>query len=102
MKNHQPITETRNKQTIHVAASFKHPNKDDRPFLTVNVGNDKLIVLMDPGASQTILGSKGLFLIDKYDLEITRPTSQIDLRTADGSPQKVLGTVELPFPQRLS
>lgn len=80
-----------------ISSSFSHPRTDNRPYINVNIFDEVISALFDSGANTTIIGKSGLYLINKYDLYINKRHSFVSLRTADGSSQSILGTVDLPI-----
>ena len=70
---------------------------DNRPYVSVSVFDSTFPALLDSGASCSILGRDGLFLLNKYDLPFLPSTEFSPLRTADGRLQDVRGTLSLPL-----
>jgi hypothetical protein len=80
------------KQPIRANATFCHQRHDNRPFLYVSLGSDSILALLDSGASQSILGKEGLYLLDKLGLKVDK-NNNVLLQTADGANQSVIGSV---------
>lgn len=66
---------------------------DPRPFLSVNVGRTKLVALLDTGATVSVIGKRGLPLLQAATVPIQ--PANCDVYTADGTSQSVLGSVVL-------
>lgn len=68
---------------------------DPRPYVTININGKDIVGLLDSGATQTIIGKEGLFLIENTS-EI-RPMSDRFVETADARKHKVEGVIDLPM-----
>lgn len=66
---------------------------DPRPFLSVTVGQTKLVALLDTGATVSVIGKRGLPLLESAASPM-RPVN-CDVYTADGASQSVLGSITL-------
>lgn len=67
---------------------------DSRPFATVTMRDHHLVGLLDSGASVSCFGRNGLERVQQLGLSLKK-VSQSDVLTADGSPQRVHGLVEV-------
>lgn len=59
--------------------------------------NLKITCLVDTGSNLNILGSEGLYLLEKYNLKVSYPSDYLRVTTADGTPQENQGLVYLPI-----
>lgn len=80
-----------------VASLFHHRLPDNRPYIRVSLQGYEVLALLDSGASQTVIGREGLWLLDRLNLTVHRLETPLKLRTADNVCQPVLGLVELPI-----
>nr|CAH7727682.1 unnamed protein product [Callosobruchus chinensis] len=69
---------------------------DNRPYLSVCIDNENITALLDSGSNANILGSSGLYLLRKLNLNIDYNTA-LQLTTADGQIQNTLGFFYLPI-----
>ncbi|XP_045482856.1 uncharacterized protein LOC123686681 isoform X2 [Harmonia axyridis] len=81
-KNHSVLRETNPLLELR--------QKDNRPYLTVQVGGELISSLVDSGSNVTILGSSSIHLLRKMNLGLHYDVS-VNLTTADGKPQNTLG-----------
>lgn len=56
-----------------------------------------MLALLDSGANQSIIGKQGLFLLDKFNLSVSKSSFPMQLQTADGANQSILGVVDIPL-----
>lgn len=70
------------------------PN-DPRPHLEVYVREQKILGLLDSGASVTLFGAGSEQFVEKLDL--TREVSNIRIRTADGTVHMVAECIQVPY-----
>lgn len=70
--------------------------QDNRPYIRVLIFNEEMVALVDSGASHSVIGKKGLYLIDRFNLHIFS-FCDMNISTADGKNQQVLGYVNLPI-----
>ena len=77
------------------SAVSRNLKNDERPYAEVEVGDTKLVGLLDSGASVSILGVGCRELVEKLKVPISRFYSTIS--TASGQSQTVLGKVQLPI-----
>nr|CAH7757845.1 unnamed protein product [Callosobruchus chinensis] len=75
---------------------FVSKANDNRPYLSVCIDNENITALLDSGSNANILGSSGLYLLRKLNLNIDYNTA-LQLTTADGQIQNTLGFVYLPI-----
>jgi len=75
---------------------YHSKGSDERPFIDVAISKTHVSALIDSGANHSILGKQGLHLISSLNLQI-QPDHSLNVFTADGSPQVVLGRVSLPI-----
>jgi hypothetical protein len=69
---------------------------DSRPYLDIRVFGAKLRSLLDSGASRTILGKQGLWIVNKFPARL-KPLKQNFVETADLSRHIIEGEVILPI-----
>lgn len=67
---------------------------DSRPFATVSINGSHLVGLLDSGATISCFGRNGKERVEQLGLQL-KSVSQSDVLTADGTPQRVLGWVEV-------
>ena len=77
------------------AAVSRSLGSDERPYAEVQVGDFKLVGLLDSGASVSILGKGCRELVEKLRAKIDRFYSSVS--TASGESHTVLGKVKLPI-----
>lgn len=77
-----------------VCSSLPH---DNRPYLDLQIHSFPIRCLLDSGASHTVIGSSGLSFLQQHNIPFTICQLPFSVSTADGTPQTVLGEVELPF-----
>lgn len=75
---------------------FVDNKNDERPFIKVSILNKELTVLLDSGASHSVLGCKGLYMIEMFELNIFE-CGDLNISTADGKKQDIRGYVVLPI-----
>lgn len=71
-------------------------SNDNRPYVNVRVLGSEMIALLDSGASVSVLGSKGMYLIEKFELNVL-PSRHSNISTADGTAQPISGAINLPI-----
>lgn len=69
---------------------------DSRPYLKVRVFGREITALLDSGASQTFLGEKGLWILEKFPTHLKTASGRF-VETADSNRHKVKGFVDLPI-----
>lgn len=69
---------------------------DNRPYLNIDIFGHTVTSLLDSGATQTVLGSKALYILEKFNLVLDKNCEKA-IHTADGAPQLVSGCVYLPI-----
>ena len=77
------------------AAVSRSLGSDERPYAEVQVGDLKLVGLLDSGASVSILGKGCRELVEKLRAKIDRFYSSVS--TASGESHTILGKVKLPI-----
>lgn len=75
---------------------FERKSQDNRPYLTIQISGCKILALVDCGSTATILGSLGLYLLQKFKIPI-QYDNYLNVTTADGTPQNVLGYISVPI-----
>lgn len=90
------VTSFCNSAPAEVNALFTHRPFDNRAYVPVQIQHEKVLAFMDSGANQSVLGRKGLYLLDKLNLKINR-LNKVPMRSADGTLQNVYGTVLIPL-----
>ncbi|KAG5899647.1 hypothetical protein JTB14_036020 [Gonioctena quinquepunctata] len=76
-----------------------HVEDDERPYLRVEVLGKEVLGLLDSGASRTVLGSKGLRLIEELGLVVDRSKTSL-CSVANGNRCRSAGVVQLPLTLR--
>lgn len=71
-------------------------DNDPRPYLTVRVFGKEVKALLDSGASQTILGKEGLWILHNFPARM-RDSVGTYVETADAKRHKVDGVLNLPI-----
>lgn len=69
-------------------------SSDSRPYATVAIGGRHLVGLLDSGASISCFGRNGEERVKELGLQM-KTVSQSNVTTADGSPQRIHGLVEV-------
>ncbi|KAJ8914915.1 hypothetical protein NQ315_016069 [Exocentrus adspersus] len=82
--------------TSQVAPLLVNKSDDHRPFIRVVINNTPVDALLDTGATQTVLGKKGLRMILDMDIDVEYHAVNCQATTADGVTQRVIGEVLLP------
>lgn len=75
---------------------FVENSSSQRPFITVRIGNQDIVALLDSGADRSVIGAKGLSLLKSLNFDVFKAT-KITVTTADGKPQKIMGSARLPI-----
>ena len=83
------------KATANLSPLLVSKPLDNRPYISVEVFSDSYVALLDSGASDSVLGERGLVMVKKYSLKIYNSVEK-SIRTADGVDQKISGYVMLP------
>lgn len=76
--------------------ALAYHEKDPRPYLNVRVFGSEFKALLDSGASQTILGHNGLWILDKFPVKIHRTEGKF-VQTADSKNHSISGYANLPI-----
>lgn len=79
-----------------VAPLFDKKISDSRPYIRINLFDSAVVALLDSGASHSIIGKNGLWILKKYKLNINKERSKY-VSTADGTRQEVLGCIDMPI-----
>ncbi|KAJ8912689.1 hypothetical protein NQ315_012243 [Exocentrus adspersus] len=69
---------------------------DNRPYVSVQIFGRSVVALLDSGASHSVIGSAGIYLLQLFKLTVQTGVSD-SLRTADGKAQPIAGVVSLPL-----
>lgn len=77
----------------YVLESYKN---DLRPYLTVRVFGKEIKALLDSGASQTLIGKDGLWILDAFPTRLHRLSGKY-VETADANRHQVMGYLDLPI-----
>lgn len=85
-----------NQPLVKVDFVIKSVKGDSRPYLDVRVFGHKMRALLDSGASRTILGKDGNWLLERFPARLNTSTSQY-VETADSKKHSIHGTVILPI-----
>lgn len=75
---------------------FKTQEDDRRPYLDVRIFGASLRALLDSGASHTVLGEAGLWIMDKFPARL-KTTPKRWVETADSNRHEIKGFIELPI-----
>lgn len=75
---------------------FSKKVNDNRPYISVRLFDRDITVLLDSGATTSIIGNEGLKFLNKLKIKV-HPIQHSNLYTADGKEQKVIGLVDLPI-----
>lgn len=73
---------------------FIKKGNDNRPYINVRINNNNVLGLIDTGSNASIFGSLGLGIINYLGKPLIRD-SQLKITTADGSPQELLGYIDV-------
>lgn len=79
-----------------IAYNFVKRKLDNRPFINIKLFNKIFSVLLDSGASVSVVGKDGLIFIKDFNLQVDKSDLQ-NITTADGALQTVTGVVNLPI-----
>lgn len=85
-----------NQNLIQLNYLIKSNMSDTRPYLDVRIFGRSFRALLDSGASNTVLGRDGMWLMDKFPIRMRHTTGRC-VETADGKKHQVLGYVNLPI-----
>lgn len=69
---------------------------DSRPHLSVYIGPLSVTCLLDTGATHNVIGGAGKSLLDEHDITYSITPLNLNVTTADGIAQTVLGEINLP------
>lgn len=83
------------KKSETLAPLFAKKQLDNRPYVNVNFFDSDIVALLDSGASHSVIGKKGFWIIKKYKLALDKKCSEF-VSTADGTRQKIYGCVDIP------
>lgn len=86
----------KNYRELSLAPLFTSKPLDNRPYVEVFIFDSPITALVDSGATQSVLGAKAVDILNKFNLKISK-CSENFIMTADGKPQKVTGSVDLPI-----
>lgn len=81
----------------HISPIFTSQNCDSRPYIDIAINNITIPALLDTGATQCVLGKSVFRQILDNHFKINYQVKNIHVSTADGQPQVVIGTVDLPI-----
>lgn len=81
---------------VQVSPLFIKQPFDNRPYLEINIFGYIFTALLDSGATQSVLGSKALHILNKFSLILDKNCEK-KIHTADGTPQVVSGCIYLPI-----
>lgn len=84
------------KQTEFVSYVIESYKNDPRPYLTVRVFGKEIKALLDSGASQTLIGRDGLWILEKFPTRLHKLSGRY-VETADAKRHKVIGSIDLPI-----
>ena len=84
------------RDTLETSPVFVAKPHDNRPYIEIKLYDQPLVALLDSGANQSIIGSKGLYILNKFNVKIESSKSKF-VTTADGQKQKISGSVLLPI-----
>lgn len=79
-----------------VSPLFINKHSDNRPYIKVKLLDVDITVLLDSGATSSVVGARGLRILGQLGLKLC-PVDIKDICTADGRQQRVRGTVDLPI-----
>lgn len=95
--NNDNLDSKRNLQNSEeIAFNFVRRHFDNRPYININLFNKNFSVLLDSGASVSVVGKNGLVFIKDFRLKIHNSDLK-NITTADGTQQTVTGVVDLPI-----
>lgn len=82
------------KQTKNIFIDFSlHSRRDDpRPYLDVRIFGKRIRALLDSGASHTVLGQKGMWMLEKFPIQV-KPTPNRWVETADSEKHSIQGSI---------
>ncbi|KAK9681251.1 hypothetical protein QE152_g38432 [Popillia japonica] len=69
---------------------------DSRLYIKVSIFNHLVETLLDSGASHSVVGKKGLYLLNLFELTVFK-CEQLCISTADGKGQNIQGYINLPI-----
>lgn len=78
---------------------FAHAGNDERTFLRVKVFGIEMLGLLDSGATRTILGTRGLEVLDSLKIKLQDACIK-DCKVANGPSCIVADSVSVPFQLR--
>lgn len=78
-----------------VSPLFVPQKLDNRPYISVRLFDQDITVLLDSGATSSVVGSSGLAILKHFGLKINNSVHK-NICTADGGRKDVKGVVDLP------
>lgn len=90
------VTNSAYRNLLNVAPLFEKKLFDTRPYINIKLFDSEFVALLDSGASHSIIGKRGLWILNKYKLNIDKRCSKF-ISTADGKQQKINGCVDIPL-----
>lgn len=88
----------RSSKTTAVASPlFISTPEDNRPHLSVRIYGQSFQALLDTGANMSIIGARGISILDKFHVPLLPFSSSLAVTVADGSPKPISGKVNLPI-----
>lgn len=75
---------------------FVKRENDNRPYVAVQIFGRSVVALLDSGASISVIGKNGTYLLEMFRLTI-QESSDLNINVADGTPQRIDGYVEFPI-----
>lgn len=69
---------------------------DNRPYIRVSILGKEIVALLDSGATHSIIGSQGMFILRWFCLKLSK-SSDPSILTADGAAQTITGSLSLPI-----
>ena len=79
-----------------ISPLFIKKPRDNRPYISVKLFDQDITVLFDSGATASVVGTKGLDILRRFNLKIY-PANLKNICTADGTQKNVEGIVDLPI-----
>lgn len=79
-----------------IAPLLVKQHNDDRPYISAKIYDQNITVMLDSGATASVVGSLGIPLLNKLKIKIHKTYSP-SVTVADGTKQSILGVADLPI-----
>lgn len=94
--NHTDVDSREPSQDVNINFVFEPNVGDNRPHLKVRIFGKMINALLDSGASQSVLGGPGLWVLDKFPT-LLKPIPNRWVETADAKRHTIKGCMKIPI-----